>query len=400
MKVVRAMSKALGSPCPVPLRAALSLALAFLGASPVVALQDAEDAAAQAAQIELESEIEEICVNFVCLEGADRAQYLAMRERIDATLGPASSVEERMGAIAELLAAIDDLEGFDPSFRHSLWQEVLGSAEAVGALDSPLIVALLRSEDEDLEDFALSALFSGAEAAWREESIHRALLELLHDADRSEDSRGSVLWLFQFKGGFSEVSDDALAATGDEQAPELAHTAAEVLIHEARSGDGETWTREAFLSGPPALRREAARHLLTGGYLQPSDPLFKLAVRTMAAVALDSEAPPHWRGRAIQAIDGEPTAEPNRSVLLKLLEPQNWFYGATGAHFPVHSLALVIGALKGVEDPAVRNRLEALRGEVRALPSGQREYVEWVLGNVLGDYREIFHGPVEWEDKG
>lgn len=403
MKSIRAISKTFGSPYPVPLRAALCLALASLAALPGVALQDAEDAAAQSAQIaqiELGPEIVEICVNWVCLEGADRAQYLAMRERIEATFARGDSVEERVDTIAELLAAIDDLEGMDPSFRDSLRSAVLESAAEVGALDPPLITALLRSEDDDLEGFATSALFAREKDTLREESIHRALLELLHDADRSEENRGSVLWLFQSKGAFSKVSDDALAATGDEQAPELAHTAAEVLIYDAQIGDGETWIREAFLSGPPALRREAARELLEKGDLEPTDPLYKPAVRTVAAVALDSEAPPHWRGRAIEAIGRKPSAEPNRSVLLELLEPQNWFYGATGAHFPIHSLALVIGDLKRVEDPAVRQRLEALRGEVKALPSGQREYVEWVLGNAIGDHEEIFHGPVEWEDEG
>lgn len=386
---MRAMPK---PPVPQTLlrRTSLCIALALLGALPAVAQQP--DTASSAPV-----EVEEICVNLVCLEGVDRAVYMGLRDRIEAGLEQGDSVEERLGTIAELFAAIDDLEELRPTFRHSLRNEVLDSAQAAGALDPPLISALLRSTNEDLEDLALSALLQ-EEDTWKEESIHGALLALLHDPNRSDESRESVLWLFHYSGAFSEVSDFALAATGNEQAPELAHKAAQVLIYDAQEEDREIWIREAFRSGPPALRRAAALGLLEKGDLEATDPLYEPAVRTVAAVALDSEASPYRRGRAIEGIGRRPSAEPNRSVLLELLDPQNWFYGATGAHFPIHSLALVIKALQRVEDPVVRDRLEALRPEIRALPSGQREYVEWVLGLALGDHEEIFHGPVEWEE--
>jgi len=382
------------SPHRLALGAFVFLACAAVTASPTSALKGNT---APAPQVESAPEIEEICINMVCLEGADRAQYLAMQERIDAELARRGSVEERMGAIVELLAAIDDLDELSPDVRDALGHDILERANESGILDPPLVVALLRSGNENLEGFGLDAVWSDAKTAWNDRAVRGELLALLRDPERSEWSRGNVLWLFRYRGPFSEVLGDALAAAGDSGAPTLAHIAAQVLVDRADLDDREGWIRKAFLSGPPALRREAARILLTRGYLEPVDALFVPAVRTMADLALDPDAPPARRGEAIEAIGREPAIAPNRSILLELLEPQNWFYGATGAHFPIHSLALVIEGLQQVEDPAIRERLSALQDEIRVLPSGQREYVEWVLDNALGNKREIFHAPVDWD---
>ena len=382
------------SPHRLALGAFVFLACAAVTASPTSALKGDT---APAPQVESAPEIEEICINFVCLEGTDRALYLAMQERIDSDLARGGSVEERMATIAELLAAIDDLDELTPVVRDALGHDVLEQANETGVLDPPVVVALLRSGDEDLELFGIDAVWSADKTAWNDRAVRGELLALLRDPERSEWSRGNVLWLFRYRGPFSEVLDDALAAAGDSGAPILAHLAAKILVDRADSEDREGWIRKAFLSGSPALRREAARCLMTRGTMEPADALFVPAVRTMADLALDPEAPPEQRGEAIEAIGRDPAAEPNRSILLELLEPQNWFYGATGAHFPIHSLALVVEGLEQVEDPAIRQRLSTLQGELRALPSGQREYVEWVLDNALGNKREIFHAPVDWD---
>jgi len=382
------------SPHRLALGAFVFLACAAVTASPTSALKGDT---APAPQVESAPEIEEICINFVCLEGTDRALYLAMQERIDSDLARGGSVEERMATIAELLAAIDDLDELTPVVRDALGHDVLEQANETGVLDPPVVVALLRSGDEDLELFGIDAVWSDDKTAWNDRAVRGELLALLRDPERSEWSRGNVLWLFRYRGPFSEVLDDALAAAGDSGAPILAHLAAKILVDRADSEDREGWIRKAFLSGSPALRREAAWCLMTRGTMEPADALFVPAVRTMADLALDPEAPPEQRGEAIEAIGRDPAAEPNRSILLELLEPQNWFYGATGAHFPIHSLALVVEGLEQVEDPAIRQRLSTLQGELRALPSGQREYVEWVLDNALGNKREIFHAPVDWD---
>jgi hypothetical protein len=68
-----------------------------------------------------------------------------------------------------------------------------------------------------------------------------------------------------------------------------------------------------------------------------------------------------------------------------------WFYGASGNHFPVHSLALVIPGLAKTSHA----RLLQLQKEIACLPTGQREYVDWVLANALGEHREVFFGPVD-----
>jgi HEAT repeat protein len=104
------------------------------------------------------------------------------------------------------------------------------------------------------------------------------------------------------------------------------------------------------------------------------------AAAIMLAMAKDDTQSPLMRGAAIKSLG---SAEQNVPALLELLDRRYWFFGASGSHFDVHSLALVIDQLRDSNDPAVRKRLEQMHVEILELPLDQRDYVEWVLDMAL-----------------
>jgi hypothetical protein len=292
-----------------------------------------------------------------------------------------SGGQDTVAAVLRLIALIDSL-GIHDDVRFWLHGELVTAVWEESPCATPaLVLQMLASGDEKLEDFAVSGFFRSRDALIEDQTLRGALLKVWDDRETQDHVRDSIVrayWLSEMQ-YFGEIDTraHALAATHGE----LAHSVAKMIA--LATHEDEASLRKLLTSPERAVREEAAMLLAED---QVADDVIPL----VAAVAKDGDESPLVRGEAIRSLTGRSERPAYRAALLELLNRRYWFYGAAGSHFPIHSLGLVIDGLR--DDRAT---LLALRPAVATLPDGEREYVQWELENALGNHTEVFGGPVK-----
>lgn len=323
----------------------------------------------------------QVLINQNPIDASEAAVYHGLQAQIDEQFrdaGDQGSVEGRFLDLLERIAAAslrDDAKYF---LRDQLASRAFESA----AKPTMFAQHLLRANNEHLRDAALNYLFRNT-AQWRERrSTVRALIELVRSRSESEDRRAAALWVLH--DGRQRCALRLAAGLVDRhELPTLAHAAATMIVSALEPSELAT----AFADGGRALREVAARTLVSPQY---DESVRSRAVAALLATAQMTDEPPQYRGEAIEALATTVTFKLSHDALVQLLDRRWWFFGATGHHFRVHSLAPVIEGLSSTGDQADRELLAALRPELSALRPGEREYVEWLLDNALGIDRPIF----------
>lgn len=320
------------------------------------------------------------------VEGADLARYRAIEAQITcgfADHGDSSDIIQAAERLNEIISASQ----LFPAAQYSLTSMLQQQAFAQSSDRQLLARELLATADPDLRHLAFNYLLN-ADGWDQDEGVRRQLHRLLGDSRSTADERSTIVWLFASSGFFETIEDIAFSLARDHGNPNLAHRVAEAIVS-AHDGDPDALA-EFAVSDARALREELTQSAYRCGDVRSID-----TTALLLATAKDRSEPEWVRGEAIEALAVCPDDPANQAALANLLNRSAWFFGATGQHFPVHSLALVIPPLAKSGNPAIRSRLIALRAELSALRSGEREYVEWVLSNALGERREIFQGPVD-----
>lgn len=337
-----------------------------------------------------------LCVNLVCIEGEEFELYQAVEAGLAEELRFGLEPEAEIEIVRRVVQLIDGLpleERFRLTLRQKLPPLIIDRSSSL----QQLVMDLIESSLPRLQDVGLNVLFS-LEAVSGE--LRAFLLETVSDSRTRVATRQAVLWWFHQAEAFAEVEDAALRLALEESEPELAHEAARVLLEDlAQRPGGYARILELYRSTSFILRSRAALAILDEGLAEESSPLRREAVLVVGELAKAADQPASARGEAIKELSlyGNAGKQPQRAILLELLDHRHWFFGASGAHFPVHSLALVIHGLTGTGDPEITTALKELRPLLPSLRSGEREYVEWVLDNALGGSREIFAGPTDPE---
>lgn len=245
--------------------------------------------------------------------------------------------------------------------------------------DQESLLALLDSPG-DGQEAAISELFTKQDW-YASEPLRTRLSAMLRDSAVPGDLRISILWMFRGENHFADVRSDALALARDANDFDLARGASLVYVLyllEDKHRIGAV--RRLARSDDPVLAEMAAECLLSGGRERRDSRLFPELVEQVARLAESQEAPPEARGEAIGALvshDEEPAVVP---VLLRLLSPEGWFFGAAGQHFPVHSLGKLIVPLSNSRNDQIQKALRALPDLVHQIPEEEgRDYVEWEI---------------------
>lgn len=318
----------------------------------------------------------------MCLNEAQERAYTETERAISAAIDTCESPRRCAGAVENLAKWISELPQMPESASHSLRQDVADELAGRFGIQSPVYVALLSARGAPRET-ALSALFR-LDGWASNRKLRSKLLQLLRDDTASADDRVNVLWMFRLSEQFADVASDAnnLARASDF---DLARGASKVLtiylVEDARSLDR---VRSLALSRDSVLAEVAAESLLERHEVGPDSPLFPTLVNLVATLAESRVAPPYARADAIAALlshDKDPAVIP---VLLQLLSPDEWFFGAPGEHFRVHSLATLIVPLSDSDSPQIQQALRGLPALVHLIPEAEgRDYVEWELDHWI-----------------
>lgn len=302
----------------------------------------------------------DIAIDNRTLTAAEAAEYRAVESDIACAFDAAQHDEATVATLVEINERIASTSLFDGA-KETLMRVAGEAAFARSGTRPTLARDVLKAPQPNVRELALQFLVNSPELL-RDAAVRDELLRLLRDPTSTTDERVGVVWLFAAHGGAAAVRDTAFALASDHRDPELAHGVAEAIV---------SAVADASLTASPAraIREEAVRlayHCEAAG------------TDVLVAVARDVAEPPQIRGNALEAL----TRCANERVLLDFTKHSRWFFGAAGEHFPVHSLTIVIPALAGLNTPAARARLQALRSEIAALPDGERQSVEHALASV------------------
>ena len=316
-----------------------------------------------------------------CLSEQEQAYYDSRKDQIRFTIKSCNEASDCFPALKDLRIEIATSALVPKSAQvlllASLNEGVADKFPACG----PLFRELAAIGDEALNFTAVEALsFSGDEWLKCPELVS-SLKDLLDDRSTASALREAVLWLFRFEDRFEEVSERALAIVRREQDRELARLAAKIFVNDLiESEQSLILIRKLILQETGELQQEAARELLAEFSATEDLGLFSLAVKTVGEIALSRDISPVFRGDAIDSLTIYPDHPEVVPILLSLLQAENWFFGAAGQHFPIHSLSKLIQSLAEAEDPRIQAALRELWNIVPGIAESEgRGYVEWCL---------------------
>ena len=315
---------------------------------------------------------EQMTINQRPLTDSEYASYRSLEDQIRCHPG------DDLAGVRSLLDRIAASTLFDTA-KDCLVDQL--GIETLGEAKDPMSLAgrFLASSDERLQRLAMGWLFGNTDEWASDPEVRERIRDLAMDETISGDTRLIAFSLFASVDQFFEVERAALALAREHANANLAHRAAQVIV--SVEMDDEAAIARLARSDIRAVREEARG--VGCAY-----------AASMLSIAKDATEPAWVRGDAIEAFGRCPASDRTEAALIELLEPRFWFFGATGQHFPIHSLALVIPLLAERPSPRAHARLLTFWPQTETLRSGEREYVQWVLANALGEHREIFAGPV------
>jgi hypothetical protein len=290
----------------------------------------------------------------------------------------------------QLLVEIEHLP-FVSEVRNNL-EEYLGrEAFRNRKLSDPLVFEMINSNEEIFQLWTINFLLPFENSWSKETRLRMALMDLLDNQGTSGYVKLNIFWLFQNAGEIDAIKDNAMHLIAITTDAALAYDIAFVLLVDNQYD--RVKLADIFHSSDGALRQRAA--ILIVSHSIENDNLMQEVLPAVEAIAKNKDMPAQVRGDALEAIGVDAKDPARRKILLSMLAKNQWFFGAHGAHFKIHSLALVIQSLKSINDPQIHQILEELKPQMTTLRSGEREYVEWVLDNALGISRPYFSGPVD-----
>jgi hypothetical protein len=334
-----------------------------------------------------QTQSEVIMIDQQVLAPAEASKYRSVVESIEQHLGEDITAAHAKESIDELLREVDrsDLsEEVQFALRFKIGEEAFDSVA-----DAPQLVRrLLDSNENEMRFMAFTYVLNSGDCGRNQSWLQRRLVTLARDGENTQDVRIAALWVLKYRapGPVSlRVASDLVAR---HELADLAHAAATILV----DGANDAQVLAAFQSNARALREAAALELVGSTY---RDDVRREAAAALLRTAKAADEPPRYRGEAIEALSATVDFAESHDALVELLDRQWWFFGAQGQHFLIHSLARVIEGLRRSGMESDRRLLESLRPQVAALPSGEREYVEWILDNALGVDRPIFSDRVD-----
>jgi hypothetical protein len=288
--------------------------------------------------------------------------------------------EVQPGSIAQLrkqaahfLTRIDAAKNLSERDQEELRGMLLSWASEKATDAAALRLDFLRSGNDDLAAMVIADIMRNELAIDTEEQ--NAIVALVRNAKAANATRVQALWaLQQHQDPAFEVVARQVAL--DHADREMAHSAARILVASWQDRDRAQIGR-GLQSPLRALREECAIAASAGEEFAPA------ALPILIATATDPDELPRVRGPAIANL-GQFESDQAHDTLLRLLEPPMWFFGAGTQLAPVHSLGVVIDALKAQPREGDRGIFESLRAKLIAIPEYQRDFVEWRLNHALG----------------
>jgi hypothetical protein len=332
-------------------------------ASADAASADAASAdAASADAMPEESVTLELFVHGAYLHGEDVELYQAQERALEELVRRYENQPQHLAA--EVKKALERIEAFERLPEGA--RQALGSHLQTAAFEgvdtrSPTIDYFLSSDDPILVGIALSRLSRVGDGRMKEDGeLRERILDIFTDSTADPGNRTLALWVFKSSDTFEHVWDDALEVARSSSDLDFAHRVGEELTFSLELEDEQhrQLIERLFRSETGVLQWQAAIRIAERA---EGAELMQRAVTVLEEVAKDAAQPPWVRGEAIEAIGRHPERPQNRKILLELLEPVHWFFGAHGHHAPVHSLALLVDALSWLDDPEVVERLTLLR---------------------------------------
>jgi hypothetical protein len=346
---------------------AATLLVAFSGALPASASDCAEV----------------ILVGYVLSEG-ERAEVCRFAETID-RLDPLDA-----STTADLLREIDRTAVRERVRSHLRYEVV----DRVGQLEEAVLVDWLSASGPELAAVAVAAL-SAREDLERDSVL--ALGRLVESRVASVEVRAAALELLGLRDALELAGVDVNSLAGHEDEV-LAIAASFFLVHpecelgysSQRSGGDLSLTSGWLEDSRRSVRREAALCILGRGEahsFEAQDPVVRSAIEIVGQEMLDPRASAVIRGSAIAALANWAESSPARRLLEQMFRPRNWFFGASGQHWPIHSLAKLYQELDWQDLPWANSQFERLlssENDLARLPGG--DYVMWLLRDDDSDF--------------
>lgn len=212
------------------------------------------------------------------------------------------------------------------------------------------LLSLLGSEQEDLRLLAVNA--TGFLGRLRS-SIVETLAAIVRDTSDGDEHRATALVILERNSStrFSAadlysyvVVDDSVLSLN------ATYLYANRFCEQEDAGYPPSRRFEKRLSGllsdpKVPVRFEAARCFLAWGLYEyePKHSLVRRSIRILGDAMLDAAENPISRGSAIRVLSRWLESRIARRLLRRMFDESNWFFGAAGNHFPVHSLYILSG---------------------------------------------------------
>ena len=324
---------------------------------------------------------ETVFINMRALSAVELRLYRGFEEQVDSMVLEEAQVHRMLREISESLL-------FDAA-QSSLRSAVI---QRLGHGTEDWLLGLLGSSQVEIQLVAIAAL-SESELA---EPVAKALNNVVRNDEQANEVRASALGALGWAEQIRMEKSDLYSMVTSEDTP-LARTAAIYFVHPAcelaEDGPGpdtafERRLRALFVDGKDFVRHAAATCFLVDGgwwWYEESSRLATESIRIVGEQLLDPKQDPVRRGGLIRSLSMWWGNRYARKLIREMLKEENWFFGASGQHWSVHSLVLLVHELE-VHDEVkwARKALSDLHlKEERILAEQGGDFALWHLKAAL-----------------
>lgn len=324
------------------------------------------------------------------LEGEELILYKKIKAEIQ-RLSAQTQATNLKEEIIKLLKTIDTLPesvGFytRDSLRSDLAKSIWESVEP----DLSIVLSLLEESHYSIRTLALDILNS---APYKDRLVNQKIIQKLKDFlfsdDTETDLRLDIMGTFFGAGEFDEIRAFSEKLVAEHKDEELVRGAASLLCSNVPWEKFNTkYVIKQFREGNPILRQEAALAL---SRLLKSDLPKDIEIKVIDEIVLmmkDSALTPYERGEAIEASSRWVDEEKVYKTLIGLLESDQWFFGSTGQHGPVHSLVKINDTLFLSKRSETLDFLIGVLDSLHELPIELRSEVESDIRSTIERFKK------------